>query len=357
MALSPVGLVCAREDGSVSLYDVATGCFTQELYRHKASVRILEWMPEKKTILSICVSNRVQSWSLGNLRSEPSCETRLPNLDARLDHEGHTITHVTIGEKVSKLLLSTHLSDHVWDIDTGREVSHLHYRHDDHRNTRIWIQHPTSPEHLVCIRQETADIYTWKEWTQVVSVDLGTSLVGLQIKSSARYTCARETRVLLELEEIDGSADTKQILSVTLSATQSYHDMEATSQSSTASNPVATVLPINILRRVAHVIGIHATPSSSKMMFLDTNSWVCSIDLGTVLSPSSAGMCKSYTRHFFVPYDWFAGSRRLSGLVTPTRGVVFGKGGDVSVVKGGLDFSEVVSLESMSDETKVGREM
>ncbi|KAK0746941.1 hypothetical protein B0T18DRAFT_327372 [Schizothecium vesticola] len=354
VALAQVGIICGKEDGSVSLYDVTNGRFTRELYHHKASVRILDWLPKTKAIISVCVSNRIQAWSFDHLRSDKSWETERPKLDSRLKHEGgYAITHLTSGEEVGKLLFSTRQSDHLWDISTAAEESHLHYGSDERERTRIWLQHPTSPTLLVCIRQDMAEIYTWQGWKKVASVQLSSPLPGLQIKSLARYVWAREARVLLELEEIDGSTETQQIVSVALSNLLSTGQAAPSAPAapslapltSDVSPPIATLLPDLILHRVAHIVGIHSTANACKLMFLDISSWVCSVDIGAGLSPASAsGAGNSYARHFFIPYDWFAGSRRLFSLVTESRGVVFAKGGDIAVVKGGLNYSEVVSL-------------
>ena len=346
----PAGVVCGKEDGSVSLFDLASGCLARELYRHMAPVRILQWLPKTKTILSVCVSNRIQAWPLERLKSNTSCKTEPARLDARLDCEGNTIVSVTVGEAAGKLLLSTRQSDHLWDIKTATEESQLSYEQEKQAVTRLWLQHPTSTPHVVCIGPDTADMYTWKDWTKVLSVQLGVSLSSLQIKTSALFMVAEESRVLLELEEIDGSANTKKLVALCLPGPGPIRCPSATSSSSSTStaptgpttlpdHTVATHLSDTILQRLAHVIGVHSTASSSKLVFLDSKSWVCSVDLITTTE------VPSYMRHFFVPYDWFAGSRRLLSDVAANKSLVFAKNGDVAIVKGGLDVSEVVSLE------------
>jgi len=118
-------------------------------------------------------------------------------------------------------------------------------------------------------------------------------------------------------------------------------------------------LDARILSRVAHVIGVMRLMNAPKLVFLDTDSWVSSLDLGAMLllapdgggsgeSSISVGVSSSvtnfYTRHFFVPYDWFAGMRHVIGSVTNQREVVFGKSHDVAIIKGGLEFAESVDI-------------
>ncbi|KAM7184137.1 hypothetical protein V8F20_012346 [Naviculisporaceae sp. PSN 640] len=386
------GIVCGKENGSVSLFDSATGCFTQELYCHKASVGILQWLPRKKAILSVCVSNRIQVRSTDNLNSKSMRDDeRTMELDFRLTaSEGNTITSATVGEIAGKVILSTRQSDHLWEMAIATEEAQLRYDQPSTGGgrTRLWVQHPASASHVVCIHQDTADIYTWQGWGKVASIKLDISLSGLQLKSSPLNDATSTTdnlhsQVLLELEEIDGSTDTKKLISLGLpvpdNATPTGNGSLATEVVSQLSDP--------LLRRVAHVIGI--VPASgqppttvsratrplppARIVFLDTKSWVCSMDLTTTglksvhvparpESSSSSSITYSYTRHFFVPYDWFAGSRRLLGTLMTGGGsssassgsnggaggrnvaVVFAKGGDIAIVKGGLEFSEVVKV-------------
>ena len=86
---------------------------------------------------------------------------------------------------------------------------------------------------------------------------------------------------------------------------------------------------------VSHIIGVS---ESGKLVFLDTHSWVCSANL-----ESTFGNAVSYSRHFFVPYDWFSGTRDIvSGLAR--RDVVFARNDDVAIIKGGLVYEEKVDV-------------
>ncbi|KAK5659672.1 hypothetical protein OQA88_880 [Cercophora sp. LCS_1] len=107
MTLAQGGVICGKEDGSIALYDITSGSVTRDLYCHKAPVRVLQWLPQTKTILSVCVANRIQAWELDHLVSKQSQEAKAPKLDARLEHEGYAVSHLTVGEAVGKLLLST----------------------------------------------------------------------------------------------------------------------------------------------------------------------------------------------------------------------------------------------------------
>ena len=92
-----------------------------------------------------------------------------------------------------------------------------------------------------------------------------------------------------------------------------------------------------LAHHVAHIIGYS---DSGKLIFLDTQSWVCSADLEN-LGTSSV----SYMRHFFVPYDWFSRIRDVICAVAK-RDVLFTRNDDIGIIKGGLEYMEKVQLKT-----------
>jgi len=135
-------------------------------------------------------------------------------------------------------------------------------------------------------------------------------------------------RILIEFSEQDGSHDTCALYLV---------DSSSFKIDNTSKDMV--LIPISeyttLDRRISHVIGI----SEERLIFLDLNSWVCSVDL-----ESLDGF---YLRHFFVPYDWFSSTRDLVCAVTADeceKYVVFACNEDIAVVKRGLECEEKVEV-------------
>ena len=88
--------------------------------------------------------------------------------------------------------------------------------------------------------------------------------------------------------------------------------------------------------RIIHIIGLR---NKKDMVFLDKHSWVCSVDLEAISKGTT-----TYMRHYFVPYDWFAGTRDLlCGVIQ--RDVVFARHSDVAIIRG-FEYAEPVDLES-----------
>jgi hypothetical protein len=202
---------------------------------------------------------------------------------------------------------------------------------------------------MICFDGAEARIYDWSDWSEIISMPLNIEVTGLQLKSITSYTSTHKQRILLELSELDGSANTRRLnpfdvasFSVALdSAKENIADPgDAKKNLNTVSNTkkfVDSIVLDSLLdpltRCVAHVVGVNDT---GKLIFLDTHSWVCSTDLEAINNRSI-----SYTRHFFVPYDWFSGMRDIVCAVL-RRNVLFARGGDVVIIKGGLEHVEMV---------------
>ncbi|KAK4642315.1 hypothetical protein QC761_507640 [Podospora bellae-mahoneyi] len=387
VAITSDGVICGKDDGSVTFHDIRGEKLPETLYSHKAAVQILSWVELARTILSVCVSNRVLAWSLGDMKSVAGHQCLL---DIRPDYGGNTITHILAGYPSKKLILSTRTTDHLWDMEITAEK--LHRTYDSESRTRIWVQQPASSEHVVCVRSTTVDVYPWNAWSAmpVLSIALGINVEGLQLKSRPLFYGVKGTHMLIELEEIDGSADTKRILAFDLSreglsmsetprkliaaTAPALTSSAASAQDHLAQIPTITVSPTpclthpteapsgiiasypeEIIRRIAHVIGIQGHGNRSRLVFLDSNSWVCSTSLpGNQTAPrqrethDANSQSLSCTRHFFIPYDWLSGVRHMIGGVARGQDVVFAKDGDVAIVKGGFDFEERVDVSAAS---------
>ena len=353
MVLHPDGevVVCGKDNGIISVYDLKTGVEGQTLYRHKSLVRCLTWWPQSDIIMSIDISNVIIAWKLKKSRMTVwVTETLL--FQSRLDC-GTSITQVVPGEAAGKFILSTREADYLWSIDGSQEDNRVY---SNGRGTRQWIQHQRSPLHIVCIEGTAARIYTWSDWSEIALVHITADMTGLQIKSARPYLSSRRPRMLLELSKLDGPPDTRGLhlldaasfgmetpTSDKATPVAPIEGEDANNLSSTQKASVAAdLVPLSgpqiatLARRVAHVIGLG---NINQLIFLDTHSWVCSADLEGLGKTSI-----SYSRHFFVPYDWYAGTRDLLCAVAQ-RDVLFARNDDLAIIKGGLEYAEKVHVE------------
>ena len=354
IVLHPKGevLVCGKDNGMVSAYDLKTGAEGQTLYRHKSLVRILTLWPQSDTIMSIDISNAIIAWKLKRSQNMGWVTERLL-FQSRLDC-GKSITQLFPGEAAGKFILSTRESDHLWSIDGHQKDERVC---SAGQGTRQWMQHQQSPLHMVCIQGAAARIYTWTDWSEVALVHLTVDMMGLQLKSATSYLSGHRHRILLELSELDGPPDTRGLHLIDASpfsieippsnegvseASKERRDTDNISSTKKVSAAAAVSVPLfgaqlaTLAYRVAHVIGLG---DANQLIFLDTHSWVCSADIESLGNNSI-----SYSRHFFVPYDWFAGTRDLLCAVAK-RDVLFARNDDLAIIKGGLEFAEKVNAE------------
>ncbi len=363
MVLHPNGEVvfCGKDDGAVSLYDLKTGAQVRTLYRHKSLVRLLTWWPEAKIIMSVDVSNRIFAWRLKKLQKEGWVAEKIL-FQTRLDC-GTSIIQVLPGEAAGKFILSTRESDHLWSIDGQQEDAQTY---TDRPRVRKWIQHQQSPHHMICIDGAVARIYAWSDWSEVEVVSLAIDTTGLLIESVIPYASGHRQRLLLEFSELSGSAELRRLhlLDTAPFSSQINRAKRAVCEAASVGKNADTVftgketteatiaMPLLgpqlavLARRVAHVLGVG---DAGKLIFLDTYSWVCSVDLES-LSNSRI----SYARHFFVPYDWLAGTRDVISAVA-NRNVLFARNDEVAILKGGLEYAEDVNVEIGSAERTVTR--
>ncbi|KAL9611229.1 MAG: hypothetical protein Q9167_004112 [Letrouitia subvulpina] len=354
--LHPEGDVafCSKNDGAVSIYDLKTGFELRTLYRHKSLVRILTWWPQSKAILSVDASNGIFQWHLEESQKEGWVAAKTI-FKSRLDC-GKSIVQVLFGAGAGKLILSTRVSDHLWSID-GQQLDERIY--SDKSGIRKWIQHQQSSLHVICVEIAVAQIYSWKDWSKVASIPLAASVTGLQLKNVFQYGLGHQWRLIFELSELDGSPGTRglqlfdgAVLDVeclltkeAVSKKAKLHDqakrlsiMDQSTTVAKASAPVQFCGPqlATLTHRISHIIGLD---DANRLLFLDIHSWVCTADLESLGEGSII-----YWRHFFLPYDWFAGTRDLVCAVA-RRDVLFARNNDVAIIKNGLEFAERVDLE------------
>ncbi|TVY91981.1 Vegetative incompatibility protein HET-E-1 [Lachnellula willkommii] len=341
---------CGKEDGSVSVYSVRSGFQMGILYRHKSLVRILTWWPSTGVVMSVDTSNTIFAWKLQ--QDKPS--------SWKIDTQLSTIIQVLPGEAAGKFILSTRESDHFWSI-TGDEEKVL--RHSEKPRIRKWAQHPQSPLHIICIDGAYAKIYKWDEWSEVTCVSLDIDVEGLQLKSIFPFIMGRKPQVLLEMPELNGSANTLELYSVDVAlfdvaisnSTKQNQNQKNNSTNireinATLSSPILHSLLSPRLHSQIDFLADYVSHIIGKLVFLDTHSWVCSASLESTLGSSI-----SCSRHFFVPYDWFSGTRDIvCGLAR--RDVIFARNDNVAIIKGELEYVEKVDvrLEPLSPKGGLG---
>ena len=134
-----------------------------------------------------------------------------------------------------------------------------------------------------------------------------------------------------------GGADTRGVYLLDLTET-TFASQSKTTTAGAREFPICTSrtqFPPSVVSLMLHIIGISTT---QKLIFLDRQSWVCSIAL-----EEKAGKPVQYARHFYVPFDWFSGSRGIVVMISE-RNVFFARNDGIVVISGGFDFTQTVTI-------------
>lgn len=361
MILHPKGedVFCGKDDGSVSLYVLKTGNQVRTFYSHRSLVSRLVWWPQSDIIMSVDVSNRIFAWGLKKSQEEGWVVEKML-FQSCLNSE-KSVLQVFPGEAFGKFIVSTRESDHLWSVEGRQEMMRTC---QNRSGIRKWIQHHQSPLHMICIEGAAARIYAWNDWSEVAFVSLTIDIIGLQLKSVTPYVSGHGRRILLELSELDRSGNTQGLHVLDAANFIIENDIaeepnfEATSVgikemvSSNKTSPAdVVVIPFldlqleTLVHHVAHVIGFR---DDGTLIFLNTHSWVCSVDLESLRHSSFL-----YIRHFFVPYDWFSGTRDIMGATTQ-KDVLFARNNNIAIIKNGLEYMEKVNddIDNITQEKK-----
>ncbi|OAL29974.1 hypothetical protein AYO22_01880 [Fonsecaea multimorphosa] len=386
-------VICGKDNGSVCLHDARTGAFLQTLHRHKCQVRSLTWQGGNHVAMSVDMANRIHA---SILTKGPGgwASTEFPlQLDC-----GHAIVQLLRSESTNRFILSARESDYLWD-GNGKQIAARPYL--EKQGVRLWIEHPLSESHAICFEGEIARILCWEDCSEVSCRQLAVNMAGLQLKSLRRYSSGHKRRMLLELTELNGSSRTRglyvfdaasfklenempaakraerekagfnRLIDMDIPAVQAALPSEVNSslsdpvvgEETTQSYPQQQVTDplfrpqlMALSRHVSHIIHLSDT---GKLVFLDTNSWVSSIDLDgfekstpatapapapeAVPGPRSTSPPIQYSRHFFVPHDWYSGTRDIVSAAT-ARDVFFARNGEIAIIKNGMEYYEEVTV-------------
>ncbi|KAI1462053.1 WD40 repeat-like protein [Annulohypoxylon moriforme] len=338
-------IFCGKDDGSVSTYDLKSGKQQRILYHHKSLVRTIEWSPRSSMIASVDISNGILGWQVKKSVAD-GWTTGGKILQSRLNH-GSAIVQVLTSPAGDKLLLSTRENDHLWIISANQsETRQL----SGSQCPRKWLQHPYSHTLLIRIDSLTAKVYSWSELSEISSITFDINLTGMQLKHIIPQAFQRTYYILLELSEKNGTTETRRVYlfdvlafdistagSSTATSAALQDDLKSLSISEENDKAVTKFEPLfdtllQILSNfISHIIGFN---NAGRLVFLDKQSWVCSVEVENMAS---------YSRHFFVPYDWFAGIQNI--ICGVGKDVIFARNNDVVIAKGGLEFSERVDIE------------
>ncbi|KAK2881767.1 hypothetical protein FQN49_000434 [Arthroderma sp. PD_2] len=190
----------------------------------------------------------------------------------------------------------------------------------------------------------TARVYQWSNRRKVALINLDMNLAGLQLKVAIPFKSGHKQHILLQTVKLrDESTGSLYLFDASAFDSRAQNETDIKMKATTAVNELVVSKSSALAAKAAHILGVITSHHSCKPIFLDSHSWVCSVDMR-----SWEDYPLSYSRHFFIPYDWFAGMRDIIRTIAD-QDIVFARNDELAVIKWGFECEEVVTLGMEAD--------
>lgn len=319
-------IFCGKEDGSVISFDTHKATQDRVLYRHARHVRIscISYSVKRDLIVSADDIGRIliKTVEISNSR----CVITGDVADIRTDM---MVTRLVPNVSSTRLLLQSRTSASVWTM-TGEETGFSFNFNSDIRNNSL-SNHPLDPDYFIFIDHSGMKVFPWVSTPKLETPKNNTANTTLDPSTTATSALSD-----LRLQQQNNTQ---------------YVAFFYANRSTFALNPASNIfmvwdaswphLPALLValpafeklkykvRRLISIVG-------SFIYFLDTDLWVCSMDIRKSTSSSHGAK-----RHFVLLQEWQRsdGSFLIEHVASTNDFVVVRKQGAV-VIKRGLDFAE-----------------
>lgn len=314
-------------NGEVIVFNTRTGQHKPALYAHAHSATITMLVVNSANVIaSSDVHGVVQVWNLDVRQSSTvTCRSLLHNIPLPAQ-----IHQLCFSAKGNYLLIATKCSDLVYSTKESSLVGALDFGSAERESWR-WLS-PTSEkttEHFVLLNNHVLQKYSAENFPSKVdngSVHLKYELVEGGEEAAIDSAVVYDDKLILDIHVNSGYVS---------SAMMFLFDL---GESSNNSEEVKTLKPLNNLLPVLSKRFIGVSERAKAIIFLHNNSWVSSV--------GSKGLAENwYTQHFFVPNEYVSTSSQVLPVKTVDDNIVFCLHGELAVVKNGLNFQEIRSLQ------------
>ncbi|KAI9172632.1 Vegetative incompatibility protein [Paramyrothecium foliicola] len=401
------GLILAgKSDGSISAFSLNDGTEIGVSHRHNRGISVNRLIIAEKSrlVVSADISGRIiiARITLKNLETAPSKTFPTTERLATVIHDQSfkaAVVGLMVNHNANRLLVSGHEFDELWDMNSGQVVErHMNIQGKDETFSaaannqpgtlmpRATLQHPTNSDLFIAIKGGIARIFQWsnyKELTPEGGIELAPPVSCHDITNGILGSYTITSELVIEHRAPSHSHEG----SLRLWPVSKF-DVGSGSSECSSNNMQMDAIQSSVLA----VIGMS---KDSRLMFLDSDFWVCSVELrdsassalrvgnlsnglqqsrrpsSNVSSPSpltrgpNHGKIAATTtkvahgqghirRHFFALSEWRDGTNKFRCVMLPSktmgasrnRGLDFAfvSGDRVIVVQAGTEFSEVVTV-------------
>ncbi|OJD13314.1 hypothetical protein AJ78_06218 [Emergomyces pasteurianus Ep9510] len=351
MVVDPTGkfAFCGTNDASVLLYELDTGNLVRPFYKIGDNVvPAISWWSDGDVLTAFHTKDFRNGWLVSTkLRKTSKWEKdgweaeREGGFLVKLPYDHFETCQLLVNPADGKCLLATKKRTCLVSLDGQIQVN-------KELGLVRWIQHPFSPLYIIGVDERPGSgksaikIYTWSDLTPLISVHLDVDLCPHSTSPLDFYGMYR-SQMFVQLRNVKGK---------NLQHAYCFDCSFLKVENCLDEVLLPRIVPIALTKAIYLVLGIW----ESKLIFCNKQGWVCSTQLDDIQGP--------YQRHFFIPRDWIHESR-IRYAVTVTGDVVLGRGVELAVIKGGLEYVdriedvvEVLDLEpSFSVTTTVEKQI
>jgi WD40 repeat protein len=307
---------CGKEDGSVHVYDIASELQSQQLFVQTPGIAI-NFLHFDEGILTCADSaSHVVSRRLTR-RPRSRWDIQDPFLDLYI---GTSIQQLFACSKHSRLLVTTESGDTLWDLaDSGDKTPLVR---TEAKGKRYWIQSAARPDNLLLVTPTGIMAYNWASLECLSTISLDHLLQPSTVID--RVTPLHHPRFFATMTKDTSSTQSSEPL---------IHvwDFRDFGSDKTIQSPVHCFGGVS--SRIETVIGA----LDERLIYLDTDRWVCSINLEKREEP--------VVRHFFIPNDWMGSTGQLLLDLGRTGEIIFVKVNELVIIKRGLEFTHQGSFD------------
>lgn len=324
-------IFCATQNGLIKIVETATGNIIQTMTEH-AYGDTISWMifgKSENILASASISSKIIIRRLAFKQMRWTVDSTL--FEYRM---GERIEQLMFNPSGTRILVVTTTRDMVYSLVDSSTASASW----NTRNPGVWCNDPRNPERLMLFVNKKLRVYTWdglREVTMAEGIGLDFNLpAGFGIQSV--YSGWQGEFVATVYTEVDRARSHLRLL--IWNAAQFDH-------ASAAAEEVPPYAPYQLYGdKIASLVGTLGTIIGifgKRVLFLDQDGWVCSLFFDETAP-------ESYSRHFFLPFDWLSTNDALLLALTARNEMVLAKEDELAVIKRGLDQSQSVALPTRS---------
>ena len=308
-------IFCGKDDGTISVYEATTGRQNQSLYQHIGGIAILSmaWGRKRQILATVDASSSIVIRKLTKTAGVWQVEESL--LNTRIEN---SVCQLVLDSENTYLLASTVDSDTIWNLESGTSKTRIF----GGRHAWRWVDHPVQTYLLLLVDSRTVTIFNWDQFEQM-SGSARTeikSAIPTEGSPSSVHICVGGRFVAINFNYQSRDQSSNELLLI--------DPLEVRSESEVIA-PLADFIEFS--GNVKYFLGI----LGSKLLFLDHQLWVCSLNLIEQKGKLS--------RHFFLPDEWVTTNRNLICQVTSQGSLVFARHDSLAIVHRGLKLEEVIS--------------